>query len=818
MNRTPLLVGALFIAVVGAGAIWLGPRLLRRPTRTTAPRVAPPSERAGVPPPERIEHTAPVARPPSKAPAPRLLVTTPDGASLPSAIVRQFAGTADPRGFAGKWVGAKGYAWTRLPPTDADGAVRVRLNAVAPELVVTVNEADSSPAAGVLLTSGGDGLILGITGPDGRLRVDAMAAGVLDLRVGQGARGSSVRRVRMGVEREVGVVLEPGWAMLVHVVNEAGSPLAGADVAAYGFDGPRTSSASGPRGTEPIRSGADGVARFVTRVDERLAIVASADGFETTTVRAPWPDPRAPLSSDMTIRMRKDEGRVAGSLHAPAAVRSVIDVRAEPAVLAPLREWFGREDVVERSTPVHYVGAPAGEDSPIGLRGLDRGVPWRVTVRGSVIAEDHVLDLDDSSSQALRLRPEASPPDAGPVADSAAKPEPHSLRGRVTDVKGAPLRGITVGADGRRAVTDADGLFVVPGVAKGEALDVVYGWLDGADSGAANPADFAPWFQVRASASDDLLSLTLPRAASARFRLTDGLSGKPISWARVLILDGDGSVRFDAPVATSDGRVTLDALLPGTAGTLLVFAPGLRREVPLALRAGETTDAGEVGLIRGGRVTGSVKDRAGALIAGAGVAVMEDGRLERGGRSIAYGRDLVMRRTTTDEKGAFVLEGLDTSRPAAIGISADGYAPAARRVLWTEGEDAPLSATLLLGGSVRLQLFEPTGARVSGALVDLEDARTGVRMTDLLRRATLGSFVASTEDVRRATKGFLLEDPKSPGIYRIGPVEAGPYDVVVSCPGFQTKRAKFSVPDPRRSIPAEALEWRLDLTPTADGK
>jgi hypothetical protein len=446
-------------------------------------------------------------------------VTGPDGAPLPDAALR-FAGLPDARGFAGRFVGAKGFAWARVGRTDADGVVRVRLAAPAPDLVLTVREGDGRPAPLVPVTTGGDGFLVGLTDPDGRLRVDSIAAGVLRLHVGAGTRAAPVRRVRMGVDRDAEVVLEPGWDVVVRVIDEAGRAVSGAEVAGHGFDGPRTGAESGGGSSRPIRTGDDGVARLVTRVDERLAIVVTARGFERTTVRAPFPDPLAPLSSDVTVRLRAEAGRVAGTIHWPVGGRHVLDVRVEPAVLAPVREWLGREDVVGRAAEVAYGSVALGrEESPFELRGLDPAVPWRITVRGPVVAEDHVVSLDDPAADRLELRPEASVADAGPVADAPPPPGAVSLRGRVTDAKGAPLRGVTVGAEGRRALTDADGLFVVPGFPKGVPFDIVYGWLEGADAGAANPAEFAPWFQVRASASDELLALTLPRAASVRARL-----------------------------------------------------------------------------------------------------------------------------------------------------------------------------------------------------------------------------------------------------------------------------------------------------------
>ena len=71
--------------------------------------------------------------------------------------------------------------------------------------------------------------------------------------------------------------------------------------------------------------------------------------------------------------------------------------------------------------------------------------------------------------------------------------------------------------------------------------------------------------------------------------------------------------------------------------------------------------------------------------------------------------------------------------------------------------------------------------------------------------------------MRRATASFLAEDPALPGVYRLGPVEAGQYELVVSRPGYARQRTKFTVPDTEtgayRAIPSDVMDWRLELTP-----
>ena len=358
MNRTPLFVGGLFLAVVGAGAIWLGPRLMRHPSRTPVPpvdRIAP-----DAPAISRGTNDSDLAKGPESDDRarlrrkPKLTVTQLDGAPLPDGAQLEYSGGPDDRGFEGRWVRASGLAWTRIPPSDPDGVVRVRLPTAGPALFVTVRDADGRPAKGIPVEYGFEGLE-DETRDDGTVQIQSMPAGVLRVNVGGGVRTASPIRVRMGVDRKAEAVLEPGWAITVHVMDEAGKPIPGAYAAAYGFDGVRTAGEDDMSGVglnelpdSPVDGLSDraGAARLMTRIDERLAIFVSAAGYTTTAVRAPLPDPRAPLASDVTARIGKQGVFVGGTLRWATTDSRRPEIRAEPAVLAPIRESIGREDAL----------------------------------------------------------------------------------------------------------------------------------------------------------------------------------------------------------------------------------------------------------------------------------------------------------------------------------------------------------------------------------------------------------------------------------------------------------------------------------------
>ena len=169
-------------------------------------------------------------------------------------------------------------------------------------------------------------------------------------------------------------------------------------------------------------------------------------------------------------------------------------------------------------------------------------------------------------------------------------------------------------------------------------------------------------------------------------------------------------------------------------------------------------------------------------------------------------------------------------RPAVLAVWAQGYAAGARRVIWTPSADARLPLVLGRGGRLRLRLTEAAGSPVSGVAIDLEDGRrTGARILDLWHRAMLGGGVGSSDDLRRASETLLFEDPKEPGVYRIGPIEPGPYELVAERPGYKPLRVRLSIPDddpegvaggvaaPFSTARIGALDLRFDMEPEPPG-
>jgi hypothetical protein len=376
------------------------------------------------------------------------------------------------------------------------------------------------------------------------------------------------------------------------------------------------------------------------------------------------------------------------------------------------------------------------------------------------------------------------------------------VEGIVVDEMNEPLPGVRVRAGGRDTQTDAGGRFVLDDVAGFGAQVVLTAAYEAATPPApVDPTPFVAGARRAVSPGAGLERVVLSRSASLRLRALDGLDDVPLAFVHVLLRSEDGDVLVDRAVATQDGHVAFDHLLPRS-GTLHVLSTRHRAVLPVLLRAGKVTDLGVLRLGRGIHVTGRVVNQADEPIAGAFLAGVEPGWLGTRGGDPAQARELDLRRAVAGADGTFVLDGFDPREPAVLAAWAPGYAPAARRVVLERFMDdvhVNLTVRLQRGGWFVVELKEVGGELpVSGALLDLENARNGSDYLDLLRRGMLGGTVAGDDDWRRASAHFLFEEEL--GRYRLGPAEPGPYEVWVDRPGYRPIRRKLTILDPAEAI------------------
>ena len=135
------------------------------------------------------------------------------------------------------------------------------------------------------------------------------------------------------------------------------------------------------------------------------------------------------------------------------------------------------------------------------------------------------------------------------------------------------------------------------------------------------------------------------------------------------------------------------------------------------------------------------------------------------------------------------------------------FAPTAVRVQlpkFSDVIDAEVEVTLVRGAYLLLDLHEvgtrrDEGARIRGALVDIEHAHDGTDWLDLLHRGLLRGPVASSSDWRVISEQMLYERRGVEG-YVIGPVRPAPYVLWAERPGYERLRSKMTIIDPKETV------------------
>jgi hypothetical protein len=132
-----------------------------------------------------------------------------------------------------------------------------------------------------------------------------------------------------------------------------------------------------------------------------------------------------------------------------------------------------------------------------------------------------------------------------------------------------------------------------------------------------------------------------------------------------------------------------------------------------------------------------------------------------------------------------------------------GLTPAQRALARLE---AKVEVRLRRGSTVSLLIRDDrTEQPVHGAIVDLESGRDGSDFLDLLQRGVLGGQAGSTAEWRAVSESLLWEDREA-GVYEIGPIEPGGYELLVEHPSYHPERLKIPVLDPSDPMSYEALE------------
>lgn len=306
----------------------------------------------------------------------------------------------------------------------------------------------------------------------------------------------------------------------------------------------------------------------------------------------------------------------------------------------------------------------------------------------------------------------------GPVQHSLrASSEPVIIRlatGAALDVTvvaaatGAPIAGATVrlGDDqALTATTDSSGVGHLRGVAGG------YEWVVARATGFAAGRSMVQVPAVPGAVA--AVRLELRRGAPVSGVVVDD-RGAPIAGARVWesdTADPFGDTNEEDRVTTDEkGRFTLAAVAAGTHRFHASHPehPTATSE-PRAVDGASPTEGVRIQLARGARLAGHVVDRSDAPVAWASVTV--------GPRRNSRGGEMVPRRTTTDERGAFQLRGLPRAALLALAASEESTSATAEVDLTAVADRRDLLLRLDVSGRIEGVVVDSAGQPVAEAEV-----------------------------------------------------------------------------------------------------
>jgi hypothetical protein len=565
-----------------------------------------------------------------------------------------------------------------------------------------------------LFTRSEDGGGISVPLADGSRQVAAAAGGFAPARLSIPAR-----------ELHPVIVLEPVRSLAGRIVDDAGRPVAGAEVRAF-------SSAAPLQAVAATFSDAGG--------GFRLSGLPSGHGFRVEARREGYGAarremPAAPGSAPAELVLVLRSGRIAfGSVRDPAGR----PVRAARVLLVPEDGAEGLPAVVSDASGVfHLPAVPPGAFTlsvrapgfaPLVLPGL--GVPagtqpWDLgtafLVPGAAI-EGRVVRKDGSPVSGAHVR----------VLSRAAE-------------EGRPPAG-----EDPRASTDGDGRFTLADQAAGSPCRLE-----------VSAEGFLPVLSPEV-APPTAEPVTVVLSPSGQISGTVLADGGPVAGAVVVAEMDARSPRAGRRFYTTseaDGGFLLRDVEPG--GLILsASAEGYQESsrVSLLLPAGERRDQVELHLEAGGTVTGEVSTKQGTPLAEAVVEAFA----ETGG---ADGSRPVRRAASSDPAGRFRLSGLSPGS-WLFTVSHPGFARGIARQPIGGGEPSFLEFVLDPGAEVAGTAVDADGAPVPGARVRLSPAGRGEPGPTLLP-------LAQEREVASGADGSFLFTGVEDGSYRLLAAKAG---------------------------------------------
>jgi uncharacterized GH25 family protein len=543
------------------------------------------------------------------------------------------------------------------------------------------------------------------------------------------------------------------------VVDAAGKPAAGAEVWLIG---------DSPWGKVDVyeRATTDAGGRFrvtipgrwfdtVRTIYHHVALVAYKPGHCLAALafghqwQPPAADARLVLGppASAAVQIRAPDGKpVAG---ARVDLTAILCDKVQTTVSAAYaHELAGQDQTEGQATPLGYAAGKATVLLPEGLRRKLTGV---TDARGNVSAPGvsstenfgiTVVSEAFGTQQAILNRaflskgPAPQFPSvftlrpAGKLTGRLAAEKPEAVRGVVVTVTSQSNVRSPVEAlhhTGRAVVImDAEGRFEVPALAEG-AVAVHVAFARGSAL-RARPLNAA----VQLKAGETVrVELTAVPAVRVKGLVRESGSGRPLAGVFVEVGDTSGTDR--ETVETDAAGRFVSHVLPGDV-YVNPLPPRPYRRVPVRVAPGQSMPGNSVPagvaehelppveLVRGITVRGNVVDDTGKPVAGAAVLLLAGARQQQGN---AFWWEQDARAVTADERGDFVIEGLDPR--LAVQLQArHGRAFTDKSVDLRPGETGPVTVrvskahAVALAGSVR----DGAGKPVAGAKVEVWSRRT----------------------------------------------------------------------------------------------
>lgn len=138
------------------------------------------------------------------------------------------------------------------------------------------------------------------------------------------------------------------------------------------------------------------------------------------------------------------------------------------------------------------------------------------------------------------------------------------------------------------------------------------------------------------------------------------LNGHPVSYYGISITEGTSlGAKSPTKVQSADGRFSIRRLKPGK-HVIVFVGPGFSRHFirEISVKSGQTTNVGDVIVHTGHTIKGTVTDDAGQVVVNATVRIVQSATVDGSPEDILVELSRGNYSTTTDDRGAFVFEGV----------------------------------------------------------------------------------------------------------------------------------------------------------------